>query len=333
MSLSGAIIDGAGVFWKCHSDKEDCMSVTAGTAAAPKNRTLVAAGLIVVYAFLIGFTDNFVQVIAKDAGLWQFHATRTALAAVILGALALPFGLRLRPRSWRAVTARSLVHGTAMVFYFGCLAFLSVAEVAAGLFTAPIFVLLISRFVYGHRIGPFRVLAVALGFAGVLLVLGLEPGAEIRPAMVLPIVAGAFYALGNIATREWCGAERAEVLLLGFFVALGLYGLIGMGVLALWQPAVPDGPDGFVLRGAVWPTGPFLIWTLVQAAGSLLGVGLMVRAYQIAEASRVAVFEYVILPMSAFWTWALWGEVLGPKAVAGIVLIILAGAIIAFRGR
>ncbi len=60
---------------------------------------------------------------------------------------------------------------------------------------------------------------------------------------------------------------------------------------------------------------------------------MMVKAYQMAEASRVAVFEYVILPASAFWTWALWGEVLSMRAMAGMVLIFAAGLIIAVRGR
>lgn len=309
------------------------MSVTPATDALPANRTLVAAGFILIYAFVIAFTDNFVRQIAEDGGLWQFHATRTTFAGLILAVLALPLGLRLRPRNPRAVLARSLIHGCAMVIYFGCLAFLSVAEVAAGLFTAPIFVLLISRFVYGHRIGPFRILAVAMGFAGAMLVLGIGPGTEVTPALVLPILAGALYATGNIATREWCEGESAETLLLGFFLALGVFGMIGMGVLALWQPAVPGGAEGFVLRGAVWPTGSFILWTFVQASGSLLGVGLMVKAYQIADASRVAVFEYVILPMSALWTWALWGEVIGLKAVIGVLLIFAAGLIIAARSR
>ena len=299
----------------------------------PRNRTLVAAGFILIYAFLIAFTDNFVQTIAQDAGLWQFHATRTAMACGIMALLAVPLGLKLRPKNPAAVLARSLIHGTGMVIYFGCLAFLSVAEVAAGLFTAPIFVLLISRFTYGYHIGPFRILAVALGFAGAMLVLGIGPGADISPAMMLPIVAGAFYAMGNIATREWCGGESAETLLLGFFLALGFYGVLGIGVLAVMHPDVPAGVDGFVLRGLVWPSGSFLVWTFVLAAGSLLGVGLMVKAYQIAEASRVAVFEYVILPMSAFWTWALWGQVLDMRAAIGIVLIIAAGLIIALRSK
>lgn len=309
------------------------MTATPAPDTLPANRTLIAAGFILIYAFVIAFTDNFVREIAEDGGLWQFHATRTTFAGLILAVLVLPFGLRLRPRNPRAVLARSLIHGCAMVIYFGCLAFLSVAEVAAGLFTAPIFVLLISRFVYGHRIGPFRILAVAMGFAGAMLVLGIGPGTEVTPALVLPILAGALYATGNIATREWCEGESAETLLLGFFLALGVFGLIGMGALALWQPAVPGGPEGFVLRGAVWPSGSFLFWTFVQAAGSLLGVGLMVKAYQIADASRVAVFEYVILPMSALWTWALWGEVIGLKAVVGILLIFAAGLIIAARSR
>ena len=67
----------------------------------------------------------------------------------------------------------------------------------------------------------------------------------------------------------------------------------------------------------------------MQAAGSLLGVGMIVKAYQIAEASKVSVFEYVILPASAAWGFVLWGETLTWMAVAGMALIALAGVLIA----
>ncbi|MCV2865391.1 DMT family transporter [Albidovulum sediminicola] len=307
------------------------MTTLAGTA--PANRTLAAAGAILVYALLIGFTDNFVQHIAADGGLWQFHVMRTVMAFALLGLAAVPLRLRLRPRNWRAVGFRSLVHGSAMVVYFGCLAFLPVAVVAAGLFTAPIFVLLISRLAFGIHIGPFRILAVAVGFLGVMMVLGPGGDVAIGPATVLPVAAGALYALGNIATRQWCAKESAETMVAGFFAALGCYGVLGLLVLAVWQPEVPAGTEGFILRGAVWPTASFLIWTFIQAGGSLLGVAMMVKAYQMAEASRVAVFEYVILPASALWTWIIWGELLSARAMAGMVLIFLAGLIIALRGR
>ena len=142
------------------------------------------------------------------------------------------------------------------------------AQVAAGLFTAPIFVLLIQRVAYGQ-------------------------------AILLPVIAGALYAMGNIATREWCADETAETVVAGFFGMLGVMGLVGMAVLWAFPVAVPDGAAGFLQRGAVWPSGSFLWWTFVQAAGSLLGVSMIVKAYQIAEASKVSVFEYVILPASA----------------------------------
>ena len=307
------------------------MATIAMTAAA--DRTLAAAAAILGYAIIIGFTDNFVRVIAADAGLWQFHALRGVMAMAILGVAARPLGLRLAPRNLRAVAGRSLIHGCAMLIYFGCLAFLPVATVAAGLFTAPIFVLLISRFAFGHPVGPYRIAAVLIGFLGVILVLGPASGERIGAATVLPVAAGALYALGNLATREWCAGETAETLLAGFFVTLGLFGLIGMAVLALWPVPVPEGAAGFVLRGATVPTGRFLIWTFVQAAGSLIGVGLMIRAYQIAAASRVAIFEYVILPASALWSYLLWAELVSPRAALGMGLIFLAGLIIVLRRR
>jgi len=301
--------------------------------AATENRTLAALAAISGYAVLIGFTDNFVQVIAVEAGLWQFHFLRTCIAVVLFALAMVPLGLRLRPVNLKAVVARSVVHGAALMIYFGCLAFLTVAQAAAGLFTAPIWVLLIGRIVYGHALGPVRVLAVAVGFIGVVLVL--TPGSD-QPlgwASILPVAAGMLYALGNIATREWCGRESAAGLTLGFFLALGLAGLMGLVVLAVFPQVPAEGAEGFILRGWVTPSASFWLWTLVQAVGSMLGVGLMVRAYQLAEANRVSIFEYVILPVSALWGWALWGEVITLAALLGMVMIFGAGAAIALRGR
>lgn len=307
--------------------------------AVTQNRTLMAAGAILIYALLIAYADNYVRVIAAEGGLWQFHATRSVIAIALIAVLAKVAGRRLRPVSWRAVVARSAIHGIAMLIYFGCLAFLPVAQVAAGLFTAPIFVLLISRFVYGHPVGPIRIAAVALGFVGVVMVLGPTAMQGAKLAALLPVFAGALYAMGNVATREWCPQESAQTLLTGFFAALGLFGMIGLAVLAVLHGpvelsgAVPDGADGFIQRGWVQPSGTFLFWVTVQAVISVVGVGLMIKAYQIAEASRVSVFEYIILPASALWGWLLWSEVPSLQAVLGMALITAAGAMIAMRAR
>ena len=102
------------------------------------------------------------------------------------------------------------------------------------------------------------------------------------------------------------------------------------GVLA---PEAAAGAEGFLLRGPVWPSSEALFWTVVQAVVSVMGVGLMVRAYQLAEASRVSIFEYVILPFSAAWSWVLWGQGISLVAALGMVLIIVAGAAMTLHGR
>lgn len=297
------------------------------------DHTLRAAMLIAGYAATISLVDNFVRDIAAEAGLWQFQFVRSLMAVIVLLALVPVFGLRLRPRRLWPVVARSVVHGTALLIYFGGLAFLPVALVAAGTYTSPIFVLLISRVIYGHAIGPVRVAAAVVGFAGVVLVLGPQALGGATLAAVLPVLSGALYALANVATREWCAEESAETLTGGYFVAMGILGAIGLAVFTHWQVPGTDGVEGFVQRGAVWPTPAFLILTLVQAVGSIIGVGMLIRAYQAADAGRVSVMEYVFLPMSALWGWLLRGEALDAFAWIGMALIIGAGAAIALRGR
>ncbi|MFB2532390.1 DMT family transporter [Paracoccus sp. p3-h83] len=291
-----------------------------------------AALFILIYAVVIGFTDNFVRVIAADVGLWQFHAMRSVMALALVAAYGAITGLGLRPLRPRAVAARSVVHATAMLLYFAGLGFLPVPQVAAGLFTAPIFVLLLSRLIYGHRIGWLSVAAVAIGFLGILLVLRPGSQAPISWVAALPVAAGFFYALGNLATREWCAGESAEVMTAGFFVAIGLMGLLGTIVFTLWPQGGGSDP-GFLLRGVQAPNGVTLWWTFVQAAGSLFAVTMMVKGYQATAASRASVFEYILLPVTAAWGSVLWGEVPGLVAVAGMGLIVLAGALIVSRSE
>jgi hypothetical protein len=43
---------------------------------------------------------------------------------------------------------------------------------------------------------------------------------------LVPMMAGVFYAIGSIATRQWCEGESAVAMLFYFFLCLGLFGLI-----------------------------------------------------------------------------------------------------------
>jgi len=291
------------------------------------------ATMILVGTVLIGFTDNFVRVIAEDAGLWQFHLFRSAMALPLLGLAALALGMTLRPLRVRAVAGRSAVQALSMLLYFGSLPMLPIAQVGAALFTAPIWVQLFSAWLLGRPIGPRRAAAVALGFAGVLVMLRPDPH-NLSLLTLMPVAAGALYGLSNLLTREWCADEPVGALLVGFFGAMGLAGAAGCAVLALassptgWQAAAP-----FLTAGWTAPTGSFLCWTLVQAAGSLAAVGLIAKGYQSGETSFLAVFEYFFLVSVTFWAWLIWGERLDGPTAAGIALIVAAGLVIVGAGR
>ena len=296
------------------------------------DKPMAAAGVVFAAMFLLGLIDNAVAVIARDTGLWQFHAMRGVLATAILAAMSALGHARLRPNRLWAVALRGGFTGVSMLIYFGCLGFMSVSQVAAGLFTAPIWVMLIGALFLGQKVGPTRIAAALLGFGGVLLVL--QPFQDgLDPVALIPMASGFFYAIGALATRQWCEGESTLSMLLFFFLWLGLFGLIGTVWFTLVPVEVPAGPDGFLVRGLVWPGTTSWALLGVQVIGSMVAVGMLFRGYQLGDAAQVAIFEYSLLIFAAFWGYLMFGQTLTPMAVLGMGLIALSGAVISLRSK
>ena len=299
---------------------------------ADAHRPATAATSVVAAMTLIALIDNLVLRIAELGGIWQFHLIRSAMAVPVILLAGRIMGWRIWPRRWWAMGLRGLFVSASMMLYFGSLAFLTVAEAAAGLFTAPIWVLLISICWFGERVRMTRTLCVAAGFIGVLMVLrSWERG--MSEVTMMPLAAGLLYACGALATRRLCSGEGALAILLIFFFFMAIWGALGCLVLEAFEPEVPPGAGGFLLRGWETPDTEFLGLTAVQAIGSILGVGLLIRGYLLGEASFVAAFEYSLLICAAFWGWALWRQVPDAVAFVGIALIVAGGIVLAARGR
>lgn len=292
---------------------------------------LAAAGLMLAAMVIIGAIDNVIALIARDLGLWQFLVMRAAISVPLIAGAGLVVGARLLPLSWRAVALRSFWVTLAMLVYFGALAVMPIAQALAGLFTSPVFVVVISVFLLGERIGPRRVSAVLVGFAGVLVVLGPSGGAA-GGFGLFAAFAGLFYALGALATRRACAAESTFALLLGVMLCQALVACVALAVLGVVAPDVPPGTQGFLLRGWSGDLGAALPLVILQAVGSALGVGLIIRAYQLGETASVAVYEYSVFIFGPFFGWWLFGQNVTLLQGAGIALISLAGIIIARRG-
>jgi len=161
----------------------------------------------------------------------------------------------------------------------------------------------------------------------------LRPGSEaFRPAALLPVAAAFGYAGLHMLTRRLGTSESAaamalhiQLAFLGFGLASGV--LLGHGAFA----GTGDPSLEFLLRGWSWPAGRD--WALIAmiGAGSSFGGFLIGKAYQAAEASLVAPFEYLSMPLALFWGWAVFGEIPDAVALAGIALILGAGLFTVWR--
>jgi drug/metabolite transporter (DMT)-like permease len=282
--------------------------------------------------FVLGVSDNLIVLVSEISSLWLFHTARSAVAMPLIIVLTL-LGLGVfhahRPLM---VLARNFFTATALLIYFGCLALLPIGVVVAGLFTAPIFVLVFSVLFRGQQVGLWRWLAVGIGFCGALLVVWPEDGG-LTWLSLFPIVAGVFYAIGAIGTRAWCEGEDAFVMAFAYFLILGLYGAIGIAVLTLSPMDAALGAEGWMQRGYVEPNLTVVLVVVAQAVGSIIGVVLLTRGYQLGEASYVAINEYSLIVFASFFAWVMWGQTFGVIALIGIAMIIASGSIIALRSK
>lgn len=223
-----------------------------------------------------------------------------------------------------------LIAAANMAFFLG-LATLPLAEAMAVFFAAPLFITAMSAVFLGENVGPARWIAVALGLCGVVIML--RPGhGTIEYAALLPLIAAIAYSVFQIMTRKLGGTEKASTLsfylqlcflitALGFGLMFGDGKFSGSGNMTLeflFRPWIwPDGSDGALL---------IVLGILVAFGGYLLS-----QAYRSAEASVVAPFEYLSLPLGIFWGYVVWGDWPNLSAFIGIALIAGSGLFVFYR--
>jgi len=300
---------------------------------AGDDRPLLAIALLLVGTLTLGLQDSLMKLMSADTSFWQIQTLRSAGNIMILLVLAsLTGGLALiRPRNTRGVVLRAAFLSICMFFFFSGAPFLSVAQMAAGLYTYPLFVCLLAGPILGEKIGRWRISAMLLGALGAVLML--SPWQDsFSKVQLLPTVAGFFYACNILTLRSACRRESTLALA---FVAGAMFlvsGLIGITVLSLFplsqnlQQAMP-----FVAVG--WPELTLLIagFALLASILNLAGNICMTRAYQTADVSLLAPLDFSYLIFAACWGRVIFGDWPSSRAVVGMALIITAGMVIAWR--
>lgn len=299
------------------------------------DRPVAALALLLTGVFALALQDSLVKLMSDQTSFWQFQTLRSIgnlSFTVILASLGGGLGLIL-PRNWRPVYLRALFLTVCMFFFFAGAPYLSVAQMAAGLYTYPLFVSILAAPVLGEQVGPWRIGALILGAIGAGLVL--SPWRDdFSWVQVLPIVAGFFYATNILTLRRACRNESPLALAFAVGIAFVVCGVAGITLLSLFPlPFEIRESMPFVAIG--WPELTLIVlgFAIFASVLNLTGNICLSRAYQTADASWLAPMDFTYLIFAAIWSKIIFDQWPTPLALLGMLLIGCAGVLTAWRER
>ena len=265
---------------------------------------------------LLSIMDAAVKHVSAGVPTWEIVLLRYLFGTAFALPLFLAGGLRLPPaEALRAHLLRSVVIVLTAATFFYALSVLPLAVTLALSFTSPIMIAALARLSLGERPTAGVLLAIAIGFLGVLTVLLGElgrSGSATLWGILAATAAAAFYAIAMVSLKARAARDPiATIVLLQNACAALLVAPLGWWV---WVP----------------PTSTDLAWF---AAVGLLGTAghvALAWAYGRAEASRMGAIEYTAFVWAAGLGFLFFGEVPSPATLAGAALII-AGAVVAAR--
>ena len=178
----------------------------------------------------------------------------------------------------------------------------------------PLLVAALSGPILREVVGWRRWSAIAVGFVGVLIIL--QPGGGVfDPAALVPLLSALLFAVYGLLTRYV--ARKDEALTSFFWTGVtGAVLITCVGVFA-WEP--------MHLRD--WG------WMAALCVSGALGHWLLIRCYEVAEASAVQPFAYFQLVFAALLGVTLFGETIRANVAIGAALIVAAGLFTLWRER
>ena len=269
-------------------------ALPATPPAAPSRFALAGAGraaaLMLASTLMFAVMNAIAKAIGPGYSPVQLICFRNLFALLPLGVMLWrrrAFG-DLRPRRPFGHLLRSLVGLTSLGGYFYALPRLPIATVVAISFAAPLFVAALSWPLLGERVGPRRVAAILVGFAGVLVIL--QPSAAgLDPTVLVVVAATLLYALVMIFMRHLNRTETPSAIV--FYYLVSSVAISGLALPFLWRT-----PDA---RG----------WLLLVALGLVGGLGqiAMTTAFRHGNAAVVAPFDYATILWASAIGWFVWG--------------------------
>ena len=213
------------------------------------------------------------------------------------------------------------------------LAALPLADIEAIRFSGPLMITILSVVILGEKVGPRRWLALVVGFIGVLLIV--RPGsATFNLGSIFILVSVLFYALTAILTRK-LQTNDSSATMSYFSSQVYLVAALILAPLPVIVGRMPNTHPSVAFLIRVWNM-PTLIDLVIMVGLGLVWAGwmyFMSRAYSVAQASVIAPFEYVSLPINIMWGFLIWHEIPTWMTLAGAFLTLASGMYVLYRDQ
>jgi len=298
---------------------------------SPAKLGAICASISVIF---FSINDVAIKFLSGGYALHQVVLIRSVIGLLIIVAIIAPM-----TTGWAIARTKKLkmhmLRGLCVVFanmtFFLGLAAMPLADAVAIFFISPLVITLFSVVFLGEVVGPRRWAAIAVGFIGVLVMM--RPGTQaFQVASLLPLAAAFCYAGIHIITRRIGGTESAATM--AFYIQL-MFIVVGV----MFGLLVGDGRFGdqsdpslaFLFRAWSWPVVADYPIFLIIGVGIGIGGYLISQAYRVAEASYIAPFEYLALPMSVAFGMVIFEEFPGVWDYLGMALILGAGLFTVWR--
>jgi drug/metabolite transporter (DMT)-like permease len=218
----------------------------------------------------------------------------------------------IRPGSFRLYLLRGVVHGAAVMLWFFAMARIPLAEVTAIGYSAPVFTALGAVLIFGEQIRARRMLAIAAGFIGTLIIL--RPGFQaIDSGSLAQLVASFCFAGSFLLAKKMTQREHSGdiLVMLTIFCTLALL----PGAVYYWrQPSLSE-----------------IGWLALVAVFATAGHYAITRAIAHAPLTVTQPLSFLQLIWAILFGYWLFDEIPDSWVVFGALIIVAAVSYLAHR--
>ena len=268
----------------------------------------MAGGLV------LAVLNTMLRVLTLTMNPLQAQFLRYLCAIVVMLPLIARSGvLAYRPHRMGAQFSRGAVHTVGLMLWFAALPKIPMADTTAIGFTQPIFIMLGAYFFFHETMKWERWLAAAIGFSGVLMVVGPKLSGNAGIYNLLMVASSPMFAASFLMTKSLTRSERAEVIVLWQAISVTAFSL----PLALWYWQTPSAVQwiGFFVTGVLGTLGHYCI----------------TRAFTITDISSTQSVKFLDLVWAATLGWLVFAEIPSHSTLTGGFVISASTVWIAWR--